>query len=87
MPFLEAHVGLVREVEVVPGDLVGEHGRALEGAQALFGDGLVVLVEVDQRRHEDAVGLELLLQHDHLFEDVLAHGGEGAHLEVVDPQA
>src|SRR5450830_1820571 len=52
---LEPHVGLVREVEVVPGDLVGQHRGALEGAQALLGDGL----------------------------EVLAHGRESAHLEVV----
>src|SRR5450759_3783161 len=38
---LEPHVALVREVEVVPGDLVGQHRGALEGAQALLGDGLV----------------------------------------------
>src|SRR5665647_847205 len=81
---LEPHVGLVREVEVVPGDLVGQHRGALEGAQALLGDGLVVLVQVDEGGHHHAVWVELLLEDDHLLEDVLAHGGEGAHLEVED---
>ena len=80
---LEPHVGLVREVEVVPGDLVGQHRGALEGAQALLGDGLVVLVQVDEGGHHHAVWAELLLEDDHLVEDVLAHGREGAHLEVV----
>src|SRR5436853_7512807 len=32
---LEREVGLVVEVEVVPGDLVAEDGRPLEGAEAL----------------------------------------------------
>ena len=76
----------MREVEVVPGDLVGHHGGALEGAQALLGHGLVVLMQVDESRHEHAVGVELLLQQDHLLEDLLAHRGESAHGEVVDAQ-
>ena len=39
-----------------------------------------------ERRHEDAVGGEVALQHDHLLEDVLADRREGADLEVVDEQ-
>ena len=53
---LERGVPLVREAEVVPGDLVAEHGRPLEGAQALGGDHLVVLVDVVEARLEDGVG-------------------------------
>ncbi|HWH06005.1 MAG TPA: PIG-L family deacetylase, partial [Gaiellaceae bacterium] len=41
---LERHVRAVGEVEVVPGDLVAEHRRPLERAQALLRDRLVVLV-------------------------------------------
>src|SRR5665647_348914 len=70
---LEPHVGLVREVEVVPGDLVGQHRGALEGAQALLGDGLVVLVQVD----EGGVGdLDAVL-------DEARHGAAAAELAVV----
>ena len=46
----------------------------------------MVLVQVDEGGHQHAVGVELLLEDDHLLEDVLAHGREGAHLEVVDPE-
>src|SRR5665647_2681115 len=70
---LEPHVGLVREVEVVPGDLVGQHRGALEGAQALLGDGLVVLVQVD----DGGVGdLDAVL-------DEARHGAAAAELAVV----
>ena len=54
---LERDVGAVREVEVVPGDLVAEDRRPLEGAQALLGDRLVILVDVVVRRLEDDVRL------------------------------
>src|SRR4051794_35078755 len=49
---LERDVGLIGEVEVVPGNLVAEDGRSLEGAQPLGRDRLVVLVDVVQRRLE-----------------------------------
>src|SRR6188508_3026881 len=43
---LERDVRAVREVEVVPGHLVAEDRRPLEGAQALLSDRLVILVDV-----------------------------------------
>ena len=53
--FSSAEYALVGEVEVVPRDLVAEDRRPLEGAQALGGDHLVVLVDVVQARLEDGV--------------------------------
>src|SRR5215471_17096357 len=61
---LESDVPLVLEVEVVPRDLVAEDRRALEGAQALLGDGAVVLVHVVEAGLEDDVGLPLLPERD-----------------------
>ena len=86
MSLLERGVPLVREVEVVPGDLVAEHRRPLERAQALGGDHLVVLVDVVEARLEDGIRLPLLPEGDQQLEDVLAALGERAHLEVVHRQ-
>ena len=83
---LERDVGLVGEVEVVPGDLVAEDRRPLERAQALGGDRLVVLVDVVQRGLEDDVGLPVVPELDQELEDLLAVVGEGADVEVVDGQ-
>jgi hypothetical protein len=46
VPLLEREVGGVRELEVVPRNLVAEHGRALERPQAFLRDRLVILVDV-----------------------------------------
>src|SRR5829696_380443 len=81
---LERDVRLVREVEVVPRDLVAEDRRALEGAQALGGDRLVVLVDVVEGRLEDRVRLPLVPDLDQQLEDLLPVLGEGADVEVVD---
>src|SRR5579864_6635366 len=48
MALVEREVRLVGEVEVVPGDLVAEDRRALERAQPLGCDRLMVLVDVVQ---------------------------------------
>ena len=73
---LERDVPLVREVEVVPRDLVAEDRRALEGAEALLGDRAVILVDVVEARLEDDVGLPLLPEPDEQLEDVLPAIGE-----------
>ena len=83
---VEREVRLVGEVEVVPRDLVAEDRRALERAQALGGDRLVVLVDVVQRRLEDEVGLPVVPDLDQQLEDLLAVVGERAHVEVVHGQ-
>ena len=83
---LERDVPLVREVEVVPRDLVAEDRRALERAQAFLGDRLVILVHVVERRHEDDLRLPLLPQPDEQLEDVLPVLRERAHVEVVHRQ-
>ena len=58
VPLLEREVGGVRELEVVPRNLVSEHRRALERTQALLRDRLVILVDVVVRRLEDGVRLQ-----------------------------
>ena len=83
MPLLERDVGAVGEVEVVPGDLVAEHGRPLERAQPLLRDRLVILVHVVVRGLEDGVRPQLLPERDEQLEDVLAALGERADVEVV----
>jgi len=52
---LEGNIRAVREVEVVPRDLVSRGSSSLEGAQALVRDRLVILVDVVVRRLEDDV--------------------------------
>src|SRR5215831_17278669 len=80
----ERDVPLVLEVEVVPGNLVAEDRRPLEGTQALLGDRAVILMDVVEARLEDDVRLPLLPEsHEHL-EDVLPALREGADVEVVD---
>src|SRR5581483_2435490 len=83
---LEREVRLVREVEVVPRDLVAEDRRPLERAQPLGRDRLVVLVDVVKRRLEDGVGSPLVPQLDQELEDLLAMLRERADVEVVDGQ-
>src|SRR5437868_754092 len=80
---LEGDVPLVREVEVVPRDLVAEDRRALERAQALLRDRLMILVDVVQARLEDDLGPPVLPQADEQLEDLLPPLGERAHVEVV----
>jgi hypothetical protein len=80
---LERNVGAVREVEVVPRDLVAEHRGALEGAEALLRDRLVVLVDVVVRRLEDRVGPQLLPQPNEQLEQVLPVLWERPDVEVV----
>src|SRR5574338_641561 len=70
----ERQVRAVREVEVVPGDLVAEDRRALERAEPLLGDRLVVLVDVVVRRLEDDVGAPLVPERDEQLEDLLPPG-------------
>ena len=84
---LERDVRLVGEVEVVPGDLVAEDRRPLEGAQPLRGDHLVVLVDVVEAGLEDDVGPPLLPELDQQLEDLLAVLRERADVEVVDGEA
>src|SRR5262245_33724632 len=72
---LERHEGAVREVEVVPRDLVAENRRPLERAEALLCDRLVVLVDVVMRRLEHDVRLPVLPQLHEQLEDVLASLG------------
>src|SRR3954454_22721170 len=68
---LQRDVPLVREVEVVPRDLVAEDRRALERTQPLLGDRLVILVDVVQRRLEDDLRLPVLPRRDEHLENVL----------------
>ncbi len=83
---LERDVRAVGEVEVVPGNLVAEDRRPLEGAQTLLGDRLVVLVDVVVRWLEDDLRLPLVPERDEELEDVLAALREGADVEVVNGQ-
>src|SRR5438067_5946262 len=80
---LERDVPLVLEVEVVPRDLVAEDRGALEGAQALLGDGAVILVDVVEARLEDDVRGPLLPELDEQLQDVLPPLGKRSHVEVV----
>ena len=80
---LERDVGAVRELEVVPRDLVAQDRRPLEGAEPFLRDRLVVLVDVVVGRLEDDVGTELLPHRDEQLQDVLPTLGERPHVEVV----
>ena len=86
MRLLESDVRAVREVEVVPRDLVAEHRRPLERSQALLRDRLVILVDVVVRRLENGVRSQLLPQADQQLEDVLPPFRERADVEVVNAE-
>ena len=79
----ERHVGLVREAERVPRDLIAENGGAFERTDALGGDDLVVLVDVREARLQHGVRPPLLPQRDEELEDLLAMLGERSDVEVV----
>ena len=83
---VERDVGLEGEVEVVPGDLITEDRRPLEGPQTLGRDDLVILVHVAEAGLEDGVRAPLLPEVDQELEDVLPALGKGTHLEVVHGQ-
>src|SRR4029079_2027443 len=83
---LERDVPLIREVEVVPRDLVAEDRRALERAEAFLRDRLVILMDVVQRGLEDDVRLPFLPERDKRLEDVLPMLWERADVEVVHGQ-
>src|SRR5438034_10851725 len=87
MALLQSNVGLVVEVEVVPGDLIAEHGGPLEGTESFRRDDLMVLMDVVEARHEDRIGLPFLSECDEELENVLPVLGERADLEVVKDEA
>ncbi len=81
---VERDVGLVVEVERVPGDLVAEHRRPLERAETLGRDDLVILVDVAEARLQDRVGTPVLPESDQELEDLLAALRKRPDLEIVN---
>jgi hypothetical protein len=77
---LQADEAGVLEADRVHRQLVTKQRRVLEGAQALLGDHLVVLVHVAEGREEDDLGLEPRPQLHELLEDLLP-----PRREVPDP--
>ena len=83
---LERDVGAIRELVVVPGNLVTQERRALERTQSLLCDGLVILVDVVVRGLEDDIGTPVLPQGDEKLEDVLPTFRKRPDVEVVHGQ-
>ena len=84
---LEHDVGLGREGDVVARHLVTKQRAVAEGAQALTGDGLVVLMQVVATGQKHDVGRDVALHAHHVFEDLLAVMRQRAHGVAQDEQA
>ena len=54
-----------------------------ESAQRFFGDRFMVLVNILCSMHKDDLGMVLLFQLDHHFQDILTHSLEAACGEIL----